>query len=235
VLQQFYKENMESTKLQTLDKNLPLRAFPEEILNKAIVMDFLPFISNLLSLSSESSAERLEIALPAIKEHCIGMGFAEITKMFKMYADSKLSITPIPNYFDRILLGKIVSEYKSLNKKKEIFVEEIPTEDEQEKIMQDAVMRLYLDFKNTNVVPPGNTHIYDYLYSKGKLPKHTKEFKDDISKRAKAIAKQQIELNPYKDPSLRNKVKETIKAIDKGEGLKSISKRLVLEQYFKNQ
>ena len=104
--------------LVKLDKQLPLRAYPEKELNKVLLMNFLPFLTRLLSLTDEVSANRLEMALPAIKEQCIGMGFKEIKKMFEMYVDSKLSLKPIPNYFDRILLGKIVSNYKSLNKPK---------------------------------------------------------------------------------------------------------------------
>ena len=46
------------------------------------------------------------------------MSFKEIKIMFEMYAHSKMDIKPIPNYFDIILLGKIVSEYKSINKPK---------------------------------------------------------------------------------------------------------------------
>ena len=93
---------MESNKIAVLDKNLPLRAYPEEKLNRIILMDFMPYLARLLSLTDEVAADRLEVALPAIKEHCIGMGFKEIKKMFEMYADSKLPIKPIPNYFDSI-------------------------------------------------------------------------------------------------------------------------------------
>ena len=46
------------------------------------------------------------------------MGFAEIQKMFEMYADSKLDIEPKANYFDRVLLGKIVAEYRKYNMRK---------------------------------------------------------------------------------------------------------------------
>ena len=98
--------------LITKNEALPLKAFPEQDLNRLILTEFTVWVANLLSLTDETSAERLEIALPAIKEHCWSMGFREIKKMFEMYADSKLSLKPIPNYFDRILLGKIVDAYK---------------------------------------------------------------------------------------------------------------------------
>ena len=130
---------MESNKLQALDKKLPLRAYPEQNLNRVLVMDFLPFISNLLSLTDKSSADRLELTLPAIKEQCIGMGFDEIKRMFEMYADGKMKIQPIPNYFDRILVGKIVNEFKTLNRQPKKTEEMYISDDEQIFIMKKAI------------------------------------------------------------------------------------------------
>jgi len=101
---------MASNKIAVLEKSLPLRAYVKEDLNKALIMEFLPWICSLLSLTDQKSADRLESALPAIKEQCIGMGFKEIRKMFEMYADGKLYVQPIPNYFDRILLGIPITE-----------------------------------------------------------------------------------------------------------------------------
>lgn len=98
--------------LYKIESTIPIKAIPEQELNTIILTQFTVWVANLLSLTDEISANRLEIALPAIKEHCWSMGFSEIKKMFEMYADNKLSIEPMPNYFDRILLGKIVDAYK---------------------------------------------------------------------------------------------------------------------------
>ena len=78
---------MDLVRYKDLGLSTPLRGIPEETLNKIIVEQFTIWIANLLSLTDETSAERLEIALPAIKEHCWSMGFDEIKKMFEMYAD----------------------------------------------------------------------------------------------------------------------------------------------------
>ena len=129
-------------KLTILNKQLPLRAYPKEDLNRILLMEFTTWLSSLLSLTDETSADRLEIALPAVKELCIGMGFDEIKKMFLMYADNKLSIKPISNYFDRVLLGKIVAEYKSLKLKSNKVEEKTVEKDEQEFIMIEAVDRI---------------------------------------------------------------------------------------------
>ena len=88
--------------------NLPLRAYQKKQLENQIEA-LQAWLTNLLGLSGVESAKRLVIASEALKEQCIGMGFAEIQKMFEMYADSKLDIEPKANYFDRVLLGKIVA------------------------------------------------------------------------------------------------------------------------------
>lgn len=98
--------------LVKLDSTIPIKAIPKENLDKIILNDFIVWLSDLLGLTDETSAKRLYLSIEAIKTACWSMGFAEIKKMFELYADSKLSIKPIPNYFDRILLGKIIDAYK---------------------------------------------------------------------------------------------------------------------------
>src|SRR5690606_17105544 len=151
--------------LVKLESTVPIKTIPEQELNRIILMQFTVWVANLLSLTDETSANRLEISLPAIKEHCWSMGFAEIKKMFEMYADSKLSIKPIPNYFDRILLGKIAEAYKDQKPviKKQIQQKEM-SEEEKGVILKAGVKRLYTEFEDLGFVPPGNTHLYDYLY-----------------------------------------------------------------------
>lgn len=98
--------------LAKLDNNLPLKAYPEAELNRIILTQFTIWVSSLLSLTDETAMNRLEVALPSIKEHCWSMGFSEIKKMLEMYADSKLSVKPMSNFFDRVTFGKIVEAYK---------------------------------------------------------------------------------------------------------------------------
>lgn len=112
-------------KLIKLESTVPIKAIPEKDLNAIIITQFSVYVSSLLSLTGDTSVDRLEIALPAVKELCWSMGFKEIKKMFEMYVDSKLSIKPIPNYFDRILFGKIVDAYKQQKVKKIKVIEPI--------------------------------------------------------------------------------------------------------------
>jgi len=223
---------MESNKLQTLEKNLPLRAYPKESLNKILIMDFLPFISNLLSLTDQKSADRLEVALPSIKEQCIGMGLAEIKKMFEMYADSKLSIEPIPNYFDRVLLGKIVNEYKFLKKPKAKITEMKPTEAEQERIMLDAVDRVKKEIKETKNIQGHAHHIYDFLVKSGRV-----EFSDAEKKASYNIAKRQLiseaKNKAIVDYDLHKIIDKTISEINKNgnSSVVAVAKKILLIDY----
>ena len=219
--------------LVKLEKTLPLRAYPEQDLNRILIMDLMPCISGLLSLTDEVSAKRLEIALPAIKQQCIGMGFAEIKKMFEMYTDSKLNLKPIPNYFDRILLGKIVSSYKSLNNKpKKIEVVDI-SEDEKEFIMAEAIDRLKKEVKINKSISSICVHVYDHLDAKGFLPTD-KAYKLEIYERAKSVAKGEAASKATHSLDEHRNLKVEIEKLDlpKNANVINIAKRLVLEDFF---
>ena len=222
-------------KLAVLEKHLPLRAYPEANLNTIISTVFKFWLSNLLSLKADQE-DKVNIALPKIKEHCIGMGFNEITKMFEMYADGLLPIKPIPNYFDRILLGKIVAEYKSKTIKPEVMTDKEFSDEEKEFIMIEAVDRLQKEYTQYKRITSACTHVYDYLFEKGKLPKHTKVFRDRIYHRAKQIAKAEVQEEASADYSVHRRMKEMLEKIEQGDSDKivPISKRLVLEEYYKN-
>ena len=225
---------MESNnKLAVLDRKIPLRAFPEQDLNKVLLMDFMPYLTRLLSLTDEVSANRLEVALPAIKEQCWGMGFVEIKKMFELYVDNKLAVQPIPNYFDRILFGKIVKSYmqqkpKVIHKEKLIEVKE----ETKKEIMGSACKRVFKQFKEKGKITDACNHVYDYLFDLGKLPTSTL-YKDAIFAKAKMLARQEAMKEYSVFDGIGYKLKETLDAIeiDNSKSV-SIAKRLVLEEYF---
>ena len=141
--------------------NLPIKAIPEQDLNRVILTQFTVWVANLLSLTDEVSAKRLETSLPAIKEHCWSMGFEEIKKMFEMYVDNKLSIKPIPNYFDRILFGKIVSAYKEQKPiKKKTMIDQ-----DQQKLMYDKIeaIKYYDSFIQMRKLDDNAYWVYTFL------------------------------------------------------------------------
>lgn len=215
--------------LVKLEKKMPLRGYPEEKLNTVLVMDFLPWLGSLLSLTGETSAERLEIALPAIKTQCIGMGFAEIKKMFEMYADGKLSVKPIPNYFDRILLGKILEAYKAQKPKvkKEIPQIEVSAE-ETKKIVDRQITEMVLHYQSTREIKLGYLHLYKPLFDRGVLPAHTKEYKDDVRERAKNLL-----LSQKKNATTYDDLKQMQAKLEGRGSLSSLFREVVLLDYLK--
>ena len=216
--------------LVKLDKKIPIKAIPEQELNTIILTQFTVWVANLLSLTDETSAERLEIALPAIKEHCWSMGFEEIKKMFEMYADSKLSIKPIPNYFDRILLGKIVDAYKQQKpiKKKEIIMPE-PTEEEVQELIFVGVVNCFDEFKQTNKIIDGYVWVYDHLDQLRFL-----KFSNDEKRKIMPIAKDRL-INEKKDYMNLSQYRQfTLDLENKrvNQAIINTAKKMLLERYF---
>lgn len=166
--------------LVKLDKSIPIKAIPEQELNSIILTQFTVWVANLLSLTDETSAERLETALPAIKEHCWSMGFDEIKKMFEMYVDNKLNIEPIPNYFDRILLGKISSAYKQQKKTKPKKIDEDSYKAEQDYI---HVVSVYDHFISTKKIGEESVWIYSYLTDVKKVVEFDKGIRKELFKK----------------------------------------------------
>lgn len=214
--------------LAKIDNKIPIKAIPEQELNKIILTQFTTWLAGLLSLTDEVSAQRLEIALPAVKEHCWSMGFSEIKKMFEMYADNKLSIKPIPNYFDRILFGKIVEAYKMQKPivKKEIKEPEM-TQEEKDLIVYEGCINCFEEWKQTNDVINGYAWVHDHLMDLNLL-EFTKDEKSLMWNKAKTNL-----LEKSKDMSYEN-AKDLVRELEK----KTSSKREVeyklirLKRYF---
>lgn len=216
------------------ENKLPLKAYPDEMLN-AVIIELSVWLSGLLSLTDETSAKRLEVALPAIKEHCWGMGLHEVKKMFEMYADYKLGMKPIPNYFDRVLLGKIAHAYKL--QKPKVMIEdhqEKPSKEEVDHQMNDRITELYLEYSNSKRLSGVLNGVYQYLFDSGKLPKHDSEFKNRIFDRAKKIAKAEAMTRTMSSMDEKRSLKMTLGKIAAGKdgSIRVIAKRLILCEYF---
>lgn len=221
---------MDLIRYKNLELVIPIKSIPDEKLNSIIINDFIVWLSDLLSLTDEVSGKRLEIALPAIKEHCWSMGFDEITKMFKMYADNKLSIEPIPNYFDRILFGKIVKAYKD---SKPIVKKEIPavelSQEEKDNIIYLGVINCFDEFSQNNEISNGYVWVYDHLDEINIL-----SYSDEDKRKQMPIAKNKLILEnknilSYKDyesfkHNLENKRAER--------AIINQAKKMLLERYF---
>lgn len=192
--------------LAKIESTIPIKAIPEQELNMIILTQFTVWVANLLSLTDETSANRLETALPAIKEHCWSMGFVEIKKMFEMYADNKLSISPIPNYFDRILLGKIVDDYKSQKQKP---VKEINTIQDMEETNKVHLHKFFRAFFLTHYINDCYVHLaYKFLEDNGFI-KLSKEDKLKLMEDANLF----ITIEKNNELSLKNNLSEFV-AVD---------------------
>ena len=216
--------------LVKLDNSIPIKAIPEQELNKLILTQFTVWVANLLSLTDETSANRLEIALPAIKEHCWSMGFSDIKKMFEMYVDNKLSIKPIPNYFDRILLGKIVDAYKQQKTiiKKEIVMPE-QTQEEKDNLIYMGVINCFDEFKQTNKIIEGYVWVYDHLDELQVLT-----YSNDEKKKVMILAKERLIRENKEYMSLDQYKQFTFDMENKrvDQSIINMAKKMLLERYF---
>ena len=215
--------------------NTQLRNIPNEELNAIINQYLVPWIKGLLSLSGENSAERLILAIPTIKELCTGMTFLQVKKMFEMYAHSKMELTPIANYFDIILVGKIVSEYRKHSPKKP--VAKIKTMNEISQKEKDAIDNKILEdsekyFKENGKVDWHRWYAYDILEKRGLISLSLEE-KKEIKKIA---IKNCIERLREKTSASRDEhraIKSEIRKLEKGIGTKIECKLIALHEYYK--
>ena len=223
-------------KLTISEKTIPLREIPEKELNTYILKGLMPRISRLLSLTDKTSADRLEIALPAIKEHCIGMGFVEIQKMFELYVDGKLDVEPISNYFDRILLGKIVRSYRvyklRLKPKPKI---KIMNDSEKNKLENEILNRVSSFFKINRYIHENDFYIYDILEKRGLISLSDEE-KKSIKKDAITILKNEYLVKKSKSKDDFKYIQSMLKSLDIGNHakIKIKSKQLASEDYFRS-
>jgi hypothetical protein len=224
-------------KLITLDQTISLREIPDKELNRAILTELMPWLSRLLSLTDETSANRLETALPAIKEHCIGMGFLEIQKMFELYADGKLDISPISNFFDRILLGKILNSYRSykkrISKQKKILYS--MSDDEITKIDDEILNRVGLFFKENRYIDDNDFYVYDILEKRG-LVNLSVDYKESVKKDAIVILKKKFSEKKSTSREDFKMTKSILKYLDNGQHIKIKikCKQLASEDYFRS-
>lgn len=162
---------MESNKLQVFESVLPLKAYPSDstIVDDTLRTSFKFWLASLLSLKADNE-DKLDAALPIIKEHFWSLGFVEIKKAFSMYAMGKLKTEPISNYFDIILVGKIFKEYKEQQpvKKKVIKMAE-PTQEEKDLLIYQGLIFCFDNWEQTGEIINGQLWIHEHLMELGLL------------------------------------------------------------------
>lgn len=93
---------------------MPIKAIPAQTL-KGLETPLQIYISDLLNLKADS-ARQLKLNIPVLLDLCRMISLKEVKKMMELYVDGKLGFQPMPNYFDRILLGRITEAYRVYNK-----------------------------------------------------------------------------------------------------------------------
>ena len=217
---------MESNKVAILEKRLPLRNYPEKELDNMLSTVFKFWLANLLSIKADNE-EKVDNALPSIKKHFWSLGVKEIKKVFTMYADGELNIKPISNHLDRILVGQIFEAYKNQKPRKKSS-QHYTSPDEIEFIMTEAVDRIQKDYEQNGKITEMCHHVYDHLFEKGVLPKHTTQYKTEIQTRAIEIYERKL----IEDEEMMQEIISNFSDSQMSE-LKNLKKRLVLEDYFK--
>lgn len=194
---------MGSNKLQTIEKNLPLRGYPKESteVDDTLKTVFKYWLANLLSIKADNE-KKLDSALPAIKKHFWSLGFTEIKKAFEMYADGELKTKPIPNYFDRILVGQIFNEYRQQKPviKKTLPMPE-PTQKEKDDLIYHGLITCFDEFIQKGNIINGYTWVYDHLNELGIVKYSDDEKRSQMpiaESRLRAEAKEMKSLNDYK-------------------------------------
>lgn len=207
----------------------PIKAMPEETRAKK-VLELGIWLSKLLSLKDETSAERLEVLLPMVSDYCWSMTIEDIKKAFTKYVKGELpKLEPKTNFLDVILFGKVISSYKQSRppiKPKT----ELPriSESEKENLIYMGLVNCFDSYLQDKKVIAGYTWVYDHI-DELDLISFSNEEKLSKMKRAKIVLKQQAN-----ESNNIFTVKNAIMDIESKNSASVIneSKRMLLVDYF---
>lgn len=226
---------MESIKLTIFNDKLKLRDYKEENLDKILHTSFMFWLANLLALK-EDKEQNLINSINEIKFHFLGFALSDVKKAFEMYARGQLSINPISNHIDPILVGQISLDWKSLNAKKTKKIM-IPEKSEQEikKLNNQIVLNFLNHYEEHFVVDEERFYVYDILDKMGLMNKDM-NYKKSVQKDAVYLLEQE-NLNKKAGSRYEKKeIKNELKIIKMGLGgiVKRKCKILALEDYLRN-
>lgn len=147
-------------KLSVLNNKLPLKAYPEKDLDLILNTKFKFWLSNLLSIKAENE-DKVDLAIPIIKRKFKSLGFEEVSKAFEMYALGELSIKPISNHFDLILVGQVFNCYKEATRTKDIKTYDYDKEKEDQDYLD--CINAFDAFVQGFSIEEKSVWLYDYL------------------------------------------------------------------------
>ena len=227
-------------RLAILESKAKLRDYPQEEKN-TMTLELVAKLLDMLGVG-EGKIEHHKRLHGFINDAYGNYTYEEINEAFTMYVSQRFGIKPYQQ-LNSVVFGQVMREfdfYKKENLKLfrlEMNKPEEVTEENEELIMIEAVDRLKKEYEQHKKITSIFVHVYDYLYKKKAFPVHTKEFRDKISERAKIIAKSDAMTEAGRDYNAHRFLKQTLEMIENGQGdsLATISKRLVLEDYFKDK
>ncbi len=248
-LQTIQNNNLAVTKvkkplLAILESKKQLRDYSEIEIN-TVLANLTIHLLDLLAVNSGKKDHQIKL-IEFIKASNFNLTIEEIKHAFNLFVQGEFILKPMQQ-LNAVVFGQVMKEYKAYKieklrvyrQKKQLHENQkaIPSKQDQERMLDEAIMNFYLEYKNTGTITGITSHIYDYLYNQGRLPQHTKKFKSKILKKAQTIAKSEEMTNATKSIELHKNLKNVLANIEAGkfDGLKTISKRLVLIEYFKNQ
>lgn len=165
----------------------------------------------------------------------------EIKHALKLFISLKLNLEIIhvvsPLVFSKVMQAydnhkaEKLRTYRADKQKNQLKAENMLTEDEKTKIMQDAYFKIKTEFKTLGKIINRSHHIYDWLETAGKI-NYDVDFKMTIWNRAKIIAKSEL---TEKAITKKEHQKACFNIDNNSEPrVKIIAKRLSLEHYFTN-
>jgi len=229
--------------LAVLESHKKMRDYSDEE-RMTISKDLIKNLLNDLGVGKNSDTQH---HIRAIKHTYDTLGHytpEEVKHAFTMFISHKLNID-VYQQLNSVVIGRVMREYEIQkidklrlykqkmaelkNKEKEM------SEEDKEFIMLEAVDRIKKEVQQNGTIVSNVIGVYMYLYSKGVLPEHTKEFKEKYTKLAIPIARGEAASKATYSLDDHRKLKERIESITqgKGEAIKNIAKRLILTDYFK--
>ncbi len=148
--------------------------------------------TNLLGIKTEISDINKTDIREMILSKFNGLSLQEIDYAFKL---DRWSGDPVEHFqlFNAEYVAKVLTKYQEwlrstraannlpLSKPKK---KQEMNDTEKELLIIGGVLECFEIFKVTKEIPVGKTYVYDFLYEKKLLPKHTTEFKSKIKRKA---------------------------------------------------
>lgn len=235
--------------LAVLEEKPKLRDYTDAELNTICVV-LVSELTDLLGVK-DGKVNHLNKLASFIKDCYKNHAIEEIKHAFDLYVKGEFHHKPFQQ-LNAVVFGQVMREYdiykrnqlELYRRKKRLMAEQnqIPSKEEQKKSMDEAVVRLYLEFQNSGTITGIVSHIYDYLDNKGTLKgDKTDDSWNDYKKEIyESVRRRMIAENEVKTAKDRQEVidiKNLIKELESKKSGKAISesKKQILIEYFKKQ